>query len=127
MGSPGRRIAHFLQEVEVAEGVAGLGVRGVLEEARDVREALDVRDAREVEVAAVRLRLAREGVLQVVHALAALERLACHGDSSCRLSGGGGSGAGARRATARGAGSAPGPRRGAGTRDSGRRTRCDGG
>src|SRR6185295_3758721 len=79
-GLAGGRITHFLQEVEVAEGVAGLRVGGVLEEARDVREALDVGDAREVQVPAVGLRLAREGFLQVVHALAALQRLSCHGD-----------------------------------------------
>src|SRR4029450_5929021 len=40
----GRRIAHFLPGAEVAEGVAGLGVGGVLEEFRDVREPLDVGD-----------------------------------------------------------------------------------
>jgi hypothetical protein len=44
----------------VAEGVPGLGVGGVLVQAGDVGEALDVGDAREVEVTAVRLRLSRD-------------------------------------------------------------------
>src|SRR6185436_18026313 len=45
----GGGIADFLEEVEVTEGVTGLGVGGVLEQAGHVRKALDVRDAREVE------------------------------------------------------------------------------
>src|SRR3989441_5599439 len=53
------RIADVFQEVEVPEGVAGLGVRRVLEEARPVRGPLDVGDARRVEGGPVRLRLAR--------------------------------------------------------------------
>src|SRR2546426_8423387 len=54
----GHRVAHLLQEVQVPEGVARLGLRGVAEEPAHVGIALDVRAAREVEVAAVRLRLA---------------------------------------------------------------------
>src|SRR2546427_5753533 len=50
------RIADLFQEVEVPEGVAGLGVRRVLEEARHVVEAFDVGDTREPEVAPLRLR-----------------------------------------------------------------------
>src|SRR5438552_15144473 len=72
----GRRIAHFLQEVEVTEGVPSFGVRGVLEETRDVGEPFDVRDAREVQIPPVRLRLAGEGFLEVFEALSALET--CH-------------------------------------------------
>src|SRR5215470_13033554 len=72
----GSRIADFLQEVEVAEGVTGLGIGGVLEETRDVREPLDVRDAPEIEIPPVRLRLAGERFLQILEALSALE--ACH-------------------------------------------------
>src|SRR2546428_2699111 len=53
------RVAHLLQEVQVPEGVAGLGLRGVAEEPAHVGIALDVRAAREVEVAAVRPRPAR--------------------------------------------------------------------
>ena len=53
--------------------VAGLGLRGVAEQAADVGIALDVGLPREVQVAAVRLRLAREGILEVVVGLAALE------------------------------------------------------
>src|SRR5881409_1955829 len=77
----GHRVADLLQEVEVPEGVPGLGLRGVAEESAHVRIALDVRAAREVEVAAVRLRLAGECRLQVVVRLAALESL-CHQPSS---------------------------------------------
>src|SRR4030095_5855556 len=76
----GRRISHFLQEVEVTEGVAGLGVGGVLEESRDVREPLDVGDPREVQVPAIGLRPARERLLEILNALAALQRLARHDD-----------------------------------------------
>src|SRR5436190_435939 len=77
----GHGIADLLQEVEVAEGVPGLGVGGVLEEARHVGKALDVGDAREVKIAAVRLRLAGERLLEIVEALRALEALACHGSA----------------------------------------------
>ena len=56
----------------MAEGVAGLGLGGVAEEPADLGIALDVGDAGEVEVAAVRLALAGEGVLQVLVGLAAL-------------------------------------------------------
>src|SRR6184192_1453189 len=77
----GHRVADLLQEVEMPEGVAGLGLRGVAEEPAHVRIALDVRAAREVEVAAVRLRLASERRLQVVVCFAALECL-CHHSSS---------------------------------------------
>src|SRR6185369_13100796 len=55
---------------------------GVLEQARDVREALDVGHPREVEIAAVRLRLARERLLEVVQALRTLQALARHVMSS---------------------------------------------
>ena len=60
----------------MAERVPGLGVRRVLEEAGDVRKAFDVRDAREVEIPPVRLRLAGERLLEILEALGALE--ACH-------------------------------------------------
>ena len=70
---PGRGIADLGEEVEVAERVTGFGLRGVAEEAADVGVALDVGPAREVEVPAVRLRLARERVLQIVVSLGSLE------------------------------------------------------
>ena len=72
-GHVGSGIADRLQEVHVAEGVAGLRFRRVTEEATDLRIALDVGGAREVEVAAVRLALEGEGVLQVLVGLASLE------------------------------------------------------
>src|SRR5262249_30710096 len=68
-GLAGRRVADFLQEVEVAESVTGLRVGRVLEEARDVGKPLDVRDARKVEIPPVRLRLAGERFLQILEAL----------------------------------------------------------
>src|SRR5207245_10604575 len=92
-GLAGGRIANVLQEVQVAEGVAGLRIRRVLEQPGHVREALDVRHAGEIEVAAVRLGFAREGFLEVLVALAALDALACHGLSSLGSVPGGGVGA----------------------------------
>ncbi len=65
------------------EGVPGLGVRRVLEQAGDVGKALDIGYPGEVEVAAVRLRLPGERLLQVVEALRVLERLPGHDDTSC--------------------------------------------
>ena len=62
----GSWICHLLQVVQVAVGVAGLAVGGVTEVAGDLRMALDVGDLREVEVAAVRHRLAGECRLQVL-------------------------------------------------------------
>src|SRR3989442_616917 len=72
----GHRIADLFQEVEVPEGVAGLGVRRVLEEAPPGGEPLDVGDAREVGVAPGRLRLAGERLLPGSVALCALSALA---------------------------------------------------
>src|SRR5437016_12141237 len=76
----------------------------------------------EIEVAAVRLGFAREGFLEVLVALAALDALACHGLSSLgSVPGGGGSvPVGLRVSGAADAGGPGGP----GTADSGRRTRC---
>src|SRR5581483_5676157 len=78
----GAGVARLLQEVEVPERVARLGFRGVAEEPADVGIALDVRPARKVEVAPIRLRLAGERVLQVVVRLRPLDRLR-HPSSSC--------------------------------------------
>jgi hypothetical protein len=68
-----RRVADAGEEVEVAVRVAGLAVRGLLEEARDVGAPLDVSLLCEVQVAAVRLRLACKGVLQVLVGLRSVE------------------------------------------------------
>src|SRR5262245_32615265 len=57
---PGARVPGLLQEVEVPEGMAGLRFRRVPEEAADVRVPLDVGAAGEIQVTAVRLRLAGE-------------------------------------------------------------------
>src|SRR3989454_12854959 len=62
---PGHGIPRFLQEVEVPEGVSGLGFRGVAKEAADVRVAFDVRAPREIEVPAGRLRFSGKSGLQV--------------------------------------------------------------
>jgi hypothetical protein len=80
-GLAGGRVTDLLEEVEMPEGMARLRVGGVLEQAGDIREALDVGHPREVKVAPIGLRLAREGLLQVLVALAALQTLPCHGES----------------------------------------------
>src|SRR5580693_5068979 len=59
----GRGITDALQVVEVAVCVAGLALGGVAEQARDVGVTFDVRDLGEVEVTAIRLRLAGERFL----------------------------------------------------------------
>src|SRR4051794_3022007 len=61
-----RRVTDLLEVLEVTVRMAGLALGGVAEQARDVRLTLDVRLLGEVEVPAVRLRLAGERVLQVV-------------------------------------------------------------
>jgi hypothetical protein len=53
--------------------MARLRLRGVAEEAADLRIALDVGGAREVEIAAVGLALGAESVLQVLVGLAPFE------------------------------------------------------
>src|SRR5690606_31802471 len=78
----GRRITDALQVIEVAVRVAGLALRGVAEQARQVGVTLDVGDLGEIEVATVRLRLAGERFLEVCVGLAALELSHCR-DSSC--------------------------------------------
>ena len=72
-GQAGGWIADDLDVVEVAVGVSGLAFRGVAEVAGDVGVALDVGHLGEVEVAAVGLRLAGEGGLQVLERLAAVK------------------------------------------------------
>ena len=75
IGRPVAGSPTCLQVVEVAVRVAGLAVGGLAEVAGDLGVALDVGDLREVEVAAVRLRLAGERVLQVLVRLRALQVL----------------------------------------------------
>ena len=72
-GDAGDRVADLAEEVEVAEGVAGLPLGNRAEQGGDVRVALDVRLLGEVEVAAVGLALAGERLLQVRLGLAVLE------------------------------------------------------
>ena len=67
----GRRIADFLQIFEMAVGVAGLAFRGRAEHGGDVVEAFNVGLLREIEIAAVRLALARERFFQICFRLAA--------------------------------------------------------
>ena len=64
-GDAGDRVADLGEEVEVTERVAGLALRHRAEQRGDVGVALDVGLLREVEVAAVRLALARERLLEV--------------------------------------------------------------
>ena len=72
-GHVGGGVPDLLQEVHVAEGVAGLRLGGVAEEPADLGVPLDVGGAGEVQVAAVRLALRGESVLQVLVRLGALE------------------------------------------------------
>ena len=72
-GLAGGGVADLGEEVEVAEGVAGLALGDRAEEGGDVGVALDVGLLGEVEVAAVRLALAGERLLEVLVGLAALE------------------------------------------------------
>ena len=64
-GDAGHRVADLGEEVEVTERVPGLALRHRAEQRGDVGVALDVGLLGEVEVAAVRLALAREGFLEV--------------------------------------------------------------
>ena len=68
--TPVDRVADLGEEVEVTERVAGLALGDRTEQRGDVGVALDVGLLREVEVAAVRLALAREGLLEVLVGLA---------------------------------------------------------
>jgi hypothetical protein len=70
----GRRVAHGLEVFEVAVRVAGLAFSGGAEERGDVVLAFHVGLRGEVEIAAVRLGLARERGLQVVVSLGAFQR-----------------------------------------------------
>src|SRR3954471_16561214 len=72
-GDAGDRVADLGEEVEVAERVAGLALGDGAEQRGDVGVALDVGLLREVEVAAVRLALARERLLEVLVGLGTLE------------------------------------------------------
>src|SRR5437660_11109523 len=75
-GLAGRRVAHFLEVLEVAMSVAGLSFRRIAEEAGEVGPALHVRLLGEIEIAAVGLALACESSLEVLVRLAALQF--CH-------------------------------------------------
>src|SRR6185437_1641450 len=68
----GRRIADFLQVFEMAVRMAGLAFRGRAEHGRDVVVAFDIRLLCEIEIAAVRLALAGEGLFQIRFRLTAL-------------------------------------------------------
>ena len=72
-GLVGGGVADRLQVVEVAVRVAGLAFGGLTEVAGDLGVALDVGNLREVQVAAVGLRLAGEGGLQVAVGLGAVQ------------------------------------------------------
>src|SRR5215207_1683687 len=67
------RVADLGQEVEVTERVPGLTLGNGPEQRRDVGVALDVGLLREVEVAPVGLALSREGLLQVLVRLGAVQ------------------------------------------------------
>jgi hypothetical protein len=60
----------------VAVGVAGFTIRGVTEEAGYVRISFDVGLLREVQITTVRLRLAGEGVFQILMGFGSIKL--CH-------------------------------------------------
>src|SRR5206468_10946676 len=99
--------------------------RGVSKQPGDVGKSLGVGDAREVEIPAIGLRLAREGLLQVVLALRSLQALPAISNPPCDV-------CGVSDAVLRGPGATAAdgarPARGpsCGSRRSARRTRCDG-
>ncbi len=68
-----RRIADRLEILEMAVRVARLAFGRRAEHRRDVVVALDVGLRSEIQIAAIGLRLAGEGVLQILLGLAALE------------------------------------------------------
>ena len=72
-GQAGGRVAYLLQVVQMAVGVAGFTLGGVTEQAGYVGVAFDVGLLREVEVAAVRLRFAGEGVLEILMGFGSIE------------------------------------------------------
>src|SRR5688572_23218634 len=76
-GQAGGGVADRLEILEVTVRVARLALGRRPEHGRDVVIALDVGLGGEVEVAAIRLRLAGEGVLQILLGLAALEVHCC--------------------------------------------------
>src|SRR6476646_8686047 len=71
------RVADDREEVEVPERVPGLAFGDRAEQRRDLGMSVDVGLLREVEVATVRLALARERGLQVLLGLAALQVSHC--------------------------------------------------
>jgi hypothetical protein len=74
-GQAGGRIAHHLQVFQEPVGMPGLALGRRAKHRRHVVVALHVRPLGEVEITAIGLRLAREGVLEIVLGLAAFE---CH-------------------------------------------------
>jgi len=72
-GQVGSGITDLLEIVKMPVGVAGLAIRRVAEQARDVGVAFDVRLLDEIEITPVRLRFAGECGLQVLVRLAAFQ------------------------------------------------------
>src|SRR5450631_1304235 len=63
-------------------GMAGFTLGGRTEHGRNVIEAFDIRFGREIQITAIRLRLPREGVLEVFLGLGSIE---LHGSTSERM------------------------------------------
>src|SRR6266851_5871826 len=70
----GRRVAHFLEIVEMAVRAPGLALGSRAEHGGEIVEALNVDLPGETEIAAVRLALAGKRVLQILLSLGSLER-----------------------------------------------------
>jgi len=74
-GHAGARITDFFQKIQMTKGMSSFGLRSISKKAADIWITLDIRDPREVEIAAIRLRLAGEGMLQIVVAFCAVQTL----------------------------------------------------
>ena len=79
----GRRIAHFFQIFQMAMRMAGLAFGGGAEHGGDIVIAFDIGLLREIEIAAVGLAFAGEGVFQIFPGLGVFQgghgRLLCGG------------------------------------------------
>jgi hypothetical protein len=57
--------------------MSSFSLRSIPKKAADIWITLDIRDPRKVEIAAIRLRLAGEGILQIIVAFCTVQTL-CH-------------------------------------------------
>ena len=77
-GHARNRIADLFEEIEMPEGMTGLRLGSVAKQAAYIGITFNVSDPCEIKVTSVRLRLALEGVFQILVTLRAGETF-CHG------------------------------------------------